>query len=88
MPVVQVYHDLARAEYFAFAVDVKPVFDHALKDRVDPIFVRVTCCVLEDAWEVVIPRFYHVVHVIVELKLFFGLYFVFVVVKVLVLFCI
>lgn len=75
--IVKVDHDFAWAEYLAFTVDVKPVFDHAFEDGIDSVFIGVSGGLLEDAWEVVITSFDHVVHVIVELEFLFGFHFVF-----------
>jgi hypothetical protein len=83
--VVQIDHHFAGAEDFAFAVDVEPVLDHALEDGLDPVFLGVAGCLLEDAGEVVVPGFDHVVHVVVELEFFFGFDFVFLVVELVVL---
>lgn len=80
MSVVKLDHDFTWAEYFAFAVDVEPIFDHALEDGIHAVFIRVPGCLLEDAREVVITSFYHLVHIVVKLEFFFGFNFVFLVI--------
>jgi len=85
LAVVQLDHDFTGAEYFAFAVDVEPVFDHALEHGLDPVFLCIFGGLLEDAGEVVVLGFDHVVHLVVELHPRAGLHFVFVLVELLVL---